>query len=97
MYAIRSYYVEQEVELAGVDRGDAQAVTDGGIRSGTTPLAEDILGAREADDVVNGEEVGGVVQLVDQRQLVLDRGAHRGRRADREATLHAFLRSYNFV
>ena len=44
------------------------------------------LRAREGDDVVHGEEVGLVLQLRDQRELVLDQLAHlggRGRAAER--------------
>ena len=31
-----------------------------------------LLLAGEADDVVDGEEIGGVVRLVDERELMLD-------------------------
>ena len=57
-------------------------------------MAEDILRARELDDVVHGEEERLVASLGDQRQFVLDQLAHfsprrlarrRGRKASGEA------------
>ncbi len=43
-----------------------------GIGRRAAALAEDALLARPVDDVVHGEEVVGVVQLGDQRQLLLE-------------------------
>ena len=61
-----------------------QKQTDG-IRRGAATLAEDAERAREAHDVVHGEEVRLVVQLLDQLELVLDRRPH-GRGAYRRAS-----------
>src|SRR4029079_14667097 len=44
-----------------------------GIGRGAAALAEDILGAREADDVVDGEEIGRVAELTNELELVPDR------------------------
>ena len=69
----RDEALEQQVDLGGVDRGDAEAVADGGIGRRAAPLAEDAARARKGDDVVDGEEIGRVVELRDQRELLLDR------------------------
>ena len=68
----RDEALEQHVDVRGVDRGDAQCVADDGIGGRAAPLAQDVLAARVLDDVVDGEEVGGVAQLRDQRELVPD-------------------------
>ena len=47
--------------FSGFDLGDPEAIADHRIRRRAAPLAQDALGAREADDVVDGEEVGRVV------------------------------------
>ena len=60
---------------AGIDLGDAQAVAHRGVGGRAAPLAEDALAARELHDVVDGEEVGLVLQLGDERQLVLHQRA----------------------
>ncbi|HEX9660200.1 MAG TPA: hypothetical protein VGA18_07855 [Rhodothermales bacterium] len=64
--------LEEEVDAVGIDAGDAQAVTDGGVGRTAAALAEDVLGAGEGDDVPDGQEVGLVLQLADELQLVLD-------------------------
>ena len=55
--------LEQEVDLLGIDLGDLEAIADDRIGRGAAPLAQNALGAREADDIVHGEEIGRVVQL----------------------------------
>ena len=72
----RDEALEQQVEARRVDRGDAEAVADRRIGRRAAPLAEDVLRAGEADDVVHGEEIGRVAELGDQRELVVERGAH---------------------
>ena len=75
----RDEALEQQAGLGRVDLGDAQAVADHRIGRAAATLAEDALGARPLHDVGHGEEVGLEPQLPDQRQLVLDRLAHRWR------------------
>ena len=62
--------LEQQAAFARVDVGDAQAVADRRVRRRAAALAEDVLAARIADDVMHGEEVGRVIELPDQRQLM---------------------------
>ena len=81
----RDEALEQEVGAVGIDLGDAEAEADRGIGGRAAALAEDALAAREAHDVVDGEEVGRVGKLRDQRQFVFDVGAHLGRQAVRIA------------
>ena len=70
------------VPISGRDRGDAEAVADDRIGRRAAALAEDAARAGEVDDVVDGEEVGRVAELADQRELVFENAARpcRGRR-----------------
>src|SRR5207245_5991969 len=73
--------LEEKIDLGRIDGGDAEAIADRRIRRRATPLAEDVSLAREADDVVDGEEIERVMQLVDEAQLMGDALAHLVRRA----------------
>ena len=53
-----------------IDRGDPQAETDTGIGRRTAPLTENSLLAGPADDVVDGEEVVRIFQLLDQIEFM---------------------------
>ena len=70
----------------GIDLGDAERVADRGVGGRAAALAQDVVAPREGDDVVDGEEVGLVVELGDQRELVLDQLAHVGRAPGRRRT-----------
>jgi hypothetical protein len=60
--------LEQEIDLAGIDLGDLEAIADRRIGSRAAALAENVLRAGETDDVIDGEEIGRVVELPDQLQ-----------------------------
>ncbi len=60
----RDEALEQEIEALGVDRGDAEAVADRGVGRRAAALAEDAALPCEAHDVVDGEEIGRVVELL---------------------------------
>jgi len=64
---------EQQIETRGVDFRYAEAETHGRIGRRAPPLTEDAARAGEAHDVVNGEEIGGVVQPTDQFEFVAER------------------------
>ncbi len=64
--------LEHQPVVDGVDRGDLQRVTDRGVGRRAAALAEDAARAAEAGDVPDHQEVAGEVQLLDDRQLVLD-------------------------
>ena len=49
--------LEQKIDLARIDLGDAKTVTDGGIGRRSSPLTENFLAAGKADDVVNRQEI----------------------------------------
>jgi hypothetical protein len=57
---------EQQIMLGGIDGGDAEDVTNGGIGRRAPALAENALRARETDDLVDGEEIWRVGQFLDQ-------------------------------
>ena len=81
----RDEALEQEIDLGRVDIGDGEAVADGGIRRRAAPLAEDVERAGIMHDVVHGEEIARVVELRDQRELLVERVAHLVRDAAGEA------------
>ena len=82
--------LEEHARARGVDLGDAQAIADRRIRRRAAPLAQDAAAAREAHDVGHREEIRLVVQLGDQRELVLDLFEDLLRRAARIARRQAF-------
>ena len=77
--------LEQQVAGRRVDRGDAEAVADRAVRRRPAPLAQDrrIEAAREGDDVVDGQEIAREVELLDQRELVVELLQHLVRDAAR--------------
>ena len=77
--------LEEQVDPVGVDGRDAQAVAHGGVGGRATALAEDAEFAGLPHDVLDGQEVGLVFELGDERQLVFDGRAHLGRNASRVA------------
>ena len=58
--------LEQQIMLRGIDGGDAKDLANGGIGRRAPALAENALRARKTDDLVDGEEVRRVGQLLDQ-------------------------------
>ncbi len=87
----RNEALEQEIGAVGVDLGDAEAEAHGGIGRRAAALAEDVLAAREAYDVIDGEEVGRVGDLRDQLEFMVDAGAHLVGDAVWIALLGAFI------
>src|SRR5262249_21731279 len=79
--------LEQQLELDGINRRDAQAIAHRGVGSGAASLAEHTFAPREAHDVPHDQEVAREPQLPDQRELVakllvvLARALLRSRRA----------------
>ena len=67
----RDEALEQKVDLGRVDIGDGEAVADGRVRRRAAPLAENVEVPRVMHDVVHGEEVARVIELLDQRELLL--------------------------
>ena len=64
--------LEQEIQPVRVDRGDVEAVADRRVGRRPAALAQDAAASGEADDVVDGQEIGGVIELGDQVELVGD-------------------------
>ena len=64
--------LEQHVDARRIDRGDAEAIADDRIGGRAAPLAQDAAPPRKPHDVVDGQEIAGVVEPLDQLQLVLD-------------------------
>ena len=72
----RDKALEQEIAAFGIDFGHTEAKTDGGIGGRTATLTENIFRTGEVDDVVDGQEIGRILQLRDQLEFVLDIDAH---------------------
>ena len=68
----RDETLEQHLNAAGVDLGNAEAVTHRRIGRRATPLAQDALAARKTHNVMHGEEERFVRQITNQQQLALD-------------------------
>ena len=64
---------EQQAERHRIGGGDPERVTDRRVGGAPPPLAEDVRPPAELDDVPHDQEVAGEVELVDQRQFVVDR------------------------
>src|SRR5690349_12797648 len=63
---------EQEPALVRIDRGDPQAIADRTVRRRAAALAEDVLAAGIGDDVVDGQEITRIVELGDDRELLVE-------------------------
>ena len=74
---------EQEVVAPRIDGGDAQHEADRRVGGRPSPLTQDVPAAGEADDGVNGQEVGRIAQGLDQSELVFQRRPHLVRQAFR--------------
>ena len=83
----RDEALEQEVGAVGIDLGDAETEADGGIGRRAAALAQDALAAREAHDVVDGEEIGRVLRAARSAPVHARcrRAPCRARRADSAA------------
>ncbi len=64
--------LEQQLGANGVDRGNAEHIADRAIRRRAAPLAEDFAAARLGDDRMDRQEIGGVIELADQFELMLE-------------------------
>ena len=64
--------LEQQGGFHRVDGGDAEHEADSGIGGRAAPLAEDAHAAGLADDGVDGQEIGRIAELGDERQFVTD-------------------------
>jgi hypothetical protein len=68
--------LEQQVDALGIDLGDAETEAHRRIGRRAAPLAQNLFLAGEADDVVDGEEVGRVLQLGNQLELAVETLPH---------------------
>ena len=84
----RDESLEQQIHAGGIHLGDAEAIANRGVGGRSPPLAQDADRASESHDVVDGEEVGLVGELLDEGELVLNLLAHLHRHASRPASRH---------
>src|SRR5262249_53194111 len=75
--------LEEKAHPHRIDGGDLQRITDRRVRGRAAALTEDASLSGKANDVPNGEEITGEVELLDQHQPAIDlrcplsRGSHR--------------------
>ena len=68
-----------EAHAHRIDRGDAEAEAHRGVRGRAAALAQDVAPPAERHDLVHRQEVAGVVELLDQRELGRRAGGARWR------------------
>src|SRR5271167_3452963 len=64
--------LEQDIDARRIDRGDAETIADDRIGGRAASLTQDAALPREAHDVVDGQKIAGIVEPLDQLELVLD-------------------------
>ena len=69
----RQEALEQQPQLDGVGGGDAEGVAHRRVGGRPPALAEDVRAPAELDEVPHDEEVAGEAELLDDRQLAVDR------------------------
>src|SRR6516164_10588809 len=67
--------LEQHVDACRIDRRDAEAIAHSGIGRRPASLTQNAARPRKPHDVVNGQKIAGVIEPLDQLQLVLDQTA----------------------
>ncbi len=67
--------LEQQLHLDRVDRGDPERIADRAVGRRAAPLRHDLILAAELHDVPYDQEVAGELQLLDDRELVLELAA----------------------
>ncbi len=68
--------LEEQIHSHGVDGGNPQAVAHRRVGGGAAALAENPLVPAELDDLVHGQEVAAVVEVVDDIELTLELSRH---------------------
>ncbi len=66
--------LEQQIGVHRIHRGDAQDVADRRVGGRAAPLTQDALVTRHADDVEDGQEIGGDVLAGDKGQFLVQQG-----------------------
>src|SRR5260221_7024066 len=87
----RDEALEQEIDALWIDLGDAEAEAGHGVCRRTAALAQNLLRARIAHDVVYGEEIRRVFEFGDKSEFVVERGSHLRRDTARIALARAFI------
>ena len=74
---------EEKIVLAGIHTGYPEAKANSAIGGRTATLAQNVPRPGESDQVPDGQEIGLIVQVLDDRELVLEHGDHGVRDAAR--------------
>ncbi len=64
--------LEQDVDPRRIDRGDAETIANDRIGGRAAPLTQNAALSGEPHDVVDGQKIAGVVEPLDQSELVFD-------------------------
>ncbi len=89
---LRYEALEQHLDLIRTDRSDPEAVADERIGGRAASLTEDFRLIGEAHDRRDGQEIGRVIQLLDEPQLMVERRLHIRRDASLVALRRALAR-----
>jgi hypothetical protein len=65
--------LKEQIDACGIDAGDAQAIADSAVGGRSAALAENSARAREANQIIDGEEIGFDAKLGDELEFVLDK------------------------
>ncbi len=84
--------LEEQINLIGINVGDAEAEAHRRIRRRAAPLAENVLLPGKAHDVLHGEEIRRETELADELELVFDLAADLLRHARGIAPHRPFAR-----
>ena len=68
----RDKTLEEQLGSDRVDRGDPKHIADGAVGGRTAALAEDLAPPRLGHDRMHGQEIGGIVEVCDEFQLMLE-------------------------
>src|SRR5579863_181883 len=70
--ALAQETLEEQLHADGIDRGDFERITDGGVGGGSAALHEDAVLTAVADDLPDDEKVAGKAETGDEVELALD-------------------------
>ena len=76
---------ENQIVTDGIDRRDAETITNGTVRGAAPPLHHDVVLAAEINNVPDNQKISGKTKFLDQVQFFFELAFHST--ADRGITL----------
>ncbi len=72
----RDEALKENVDAGWIYGSDAKAIADSTVGGRSPALAENLLLFGKAHHVIDGQEIAGIVELLDEPQFLRDQGAH---------------------